>query len=92
MAPYSLVNTTMVLLCLNTCDTILAACKQTNQYYLSKYGSDSDMCGNMTYPCGTLYFVSLCINRSTHAEFEVNIIDGQNKTEIDIYYQTGNTN
>eukprot|EP01084_Bolivina_argentea_P047931 88365_1 len=72
--------------------TTFSGCQQSQNYYIAKYGSDDQpMCGNITNPCGTLYFVSSCIQNSLNSEFVIIVMDGQNKSDINQYHQLQNT-
>eukprot|EP01084_Bolivina_argentea_P084104 152200_1 len=66
-------------------------CQPIRKYHVAKNGSDGGDCGDITAPCGTLYFVSLCIANSSNIEWIINIVDGQNKAAITQYIHSTNT-
>eukprot|EP01084_Bolivina_argentea_P221127 374601_1 len=68
---------------------------QSNSYFVSKNGIDSNDCGNDNNPCGTLYFVSILINdgnKNYNDTDTIYIIDGQNKDTIQQYIKNNTTN
>eukprot|EP01084_Bolivina_argentea_P146355 256289_1 len=65
------------------------------EYFVASNGYDSNQCGNSTNPCGTLYQTSMLIQQQssiTYEEYRINVINGQNKNEIQNYYTLNNTN
>eukprot|EP01084_Bolivina_argentea_P171190 296582_1 len=65
------------------------------EYFVASNGYDSNQCGNSTNPCGTLYQTSMLIQQQQQSfieEFRINVINGQNKNEIQQYYTLNNTN
>eukprot|EP01084_Bolivina_argentea_P032524 60186_1 len=50
--------------------------------FVSRNGMDSNQCGNWTNPCGTLNEASYHIKISTLQNAIINVIDGQNETDI----------
>eukprot|EP01084_Bolivina_argentea_P281231 481144_1 len=60
--------------------------------FVSRNGRDNNECGNQTNPCGTLYTASIHIKQSTFENCIINLIDGQNETEIINYNTLNNTN
>eukprot|EP01084_Bolivina_argentea_P282731 484023_1 len=86
---------TVSLLIINLLYTWMAyiTSKAVEQYYIGKNGFDNHICGNTeTNPCGTLYFVSLFVNNSSNSKFIINVMVGQNETEILAYQKLNNTN
>eukprot|EP01084_Bolivina_argentea_P319466 554121_1 len=63
------------------------------EYFVASNGLDSQQCGNLTYPCGTLYQTSILINTQqlSNEEYNITVINGQNLNEI-IKYHTFNIN
>eukprot|EP01084_Bolivina_argentea_P049841 91670_1 len=53
-----------------------------NIVFISKNGTDHQSCGYATDPCGTLYHVSKTFLTSSHDDYSVYVIDGQNKAQI----------
>ena len=60
-------------------------------YYISQTGNDSIECGNITFPCGTIYYVTKLINNTDSGHFgehnaiNINITTGQNSYFINKY-------
>eukprot|EP01084_Bolivina_argentea_P002505 4628_1 len=57
----------------------------TDTYFVSRNGVDTEKCGTKSNPCGTLYQASLNINNRAYIFDEINLIyvmDGQNESAI----------
>ena len=59
--------------------------------YVSKFGVDNDTCGAIESPCGTLYYSSIIYNNVIDSEYMLNIINGQNESQILEYITNNNT-
>ena len=63
---------------------------KTTNIYISQTGNDNVNCGDISNPCGTLYYASTFYNsESTSINF---YIEGQSTTLISNYVNTNNTN
>eukprot|EP01084_Bolivina_argentea_P171196 296589_1 len=84
------INITLSLFLFYLC-AILTQTQEIIELFVSSYGIDGDQCGDETNPCGTLYHSSKVINEMAVNQATVNVIDGQNRTEISNYYVLNNS-
>eukprot|EP01084_Bolivina_argentea_P271002 460959_1 len=67
-------------------------CTRT-KYFISKDGIDTNTCGDVSNPCGTMYYTSYLMKQNKGIDpIEIYLIDGQNETEIMQYLINNNTN
>eukprot|EP01084_Bolivina_argentea_P236226 397254_1 len=71
---------------------VLISTVRSIEYFISESGIDDPLCGNETDPCGSLYAVSLLINKTWNEYDEIYIIDGQNDSLLMTYFILNNTN